>query len=167
MGTIGPERLGRLFDTHAPALRLFARQWCDSADAEDVVQEAFLSLARQPALPDEVNAWLHRVVRNAAISAGRSRRRRNQREALVSSGEACFASVDDQIDARSATQLLAELDLEIREVIVARIWGALTFDQIARLQGCSLSTAHRRYQEGLAQLHERLERPCSTRTRTT
>lgn len=167
METIGPERLARLFDAHAAALRLFARQWCDSADAEDAVQEAFMSLARQPALPDEVNAWLHRVVRNAAISAGRSRRRRHQREALVSSGEAWFSSVDDQIDAWSATSLLAELDLEIREVIVARIWGGLTFDQIARLQGCSLTTAHRRYQQGLAQLHERLERPCSTRTRTT
>ena len=125
-----------------------------------------MSLARQAALPDQVGAWLHRVVRNAAISASRSRKRRNQREAAVSTGEAWFSSVDDQIDARSATRYLAELDHETREVIVARLWGGLTFDQIARLQGCSLTTAHRRYRDGLSRLHERLERPCSTGTST-
>ncbi len=107
-----------------------------ASDAEDAVQDAFLSLAQQQAVPDQVAAWLHRVVRNAAISAARSRHRRLRREARASSGEAWFASVDDQLDARSATRLLAELDC--REVIVARLWGGLTFDQIARLQGCSL-----------------------------
>jgi RNA polymerase sigma factor (sigma-70 family) len=167
MGLIGPELLGRLFDAHAPALRLYARQWCDGADADDAVQEAFVSLARQTVLPDEIAAWLHRVVKNAVLSAGRSRRRRARRETLVSSGEVWFSSVDDLIDARSATRLLGELDLEVREVIIARLWGGLTFDQIGRLQGCSLTTAHRRYQDGLARLHERLERPCSTPTRTT
>ncbi len=167
MGLIGPELLGRLFDAHAAPLRLYARQWCDGTEAEDVVQDAFLSLARQTAVPDQVAAWLHRVVRNAAISAGRSRHRRHHREARVSSGEAWFSSVDDQLDAQSATRMLAELELDSREVIVARLWGGLTFDQIARLQGCSLTTAFRRYQQGLAQLHERLERPCSTPTKTT
>ena len=166
MVPIGPETLGRLFDAHAPALRLYARQWCEGADADDAVQEAFVSLARQGALPDQVGAWLHRVVRNAAISASRGRKRRNQREAAVSTGEAWFSSVDDQIDARSATRYLGELDEETREVIVARLWGGLTFDQIARLQGCSLTTAHRRYRGGLSRLHERLERPCSTGTST-
>ena len=44
-----------------------------------------------------------------------------------------------------------------REAIVARLWGGLTFEEVARLQGCSLTTAHRRYQAGLARLHARLE----------
>jgi DNA-directed RNA polymerase specialized sigma24 family protein len=52
---------------------------------------------------------------------------------------------------------LADLDGETREVIVARVWGGLTFDEIARLQGCSLSTTYRRYQAGLTRLQERLE----------
>jgi RNA polymerase sigma-70 factor (ECF subfamily) len=47
---------------------------------------------------------------------------------------------------------------------VARLWGGLTFDQIARLQRCSLTTAHRRYHEGLTRLHERLEGSCSPQT---
>jgi RNA polymerase sigma-70 factor (ECF subfamily) len=166
MGLIGSDVLGRLFDTHAGALRLYACQWCDGSVAEDVVQEAFVSLARQGSLPDQVAAWLHRVVRNAAISAGRSQRRRNKRESLVSSGEACFSTVDDRIDAQIAAQYLDELDPDCREVIIARVWGGLTFDEVARLQRCSLTTAYRRYQDGLMRLHQRLERPCSTPTET-
>jgi len=158
MGRIGPEHLGRLFDGHAAALALYARQWC--AGPEDVVQEAFAALARQRAAPDRPVAWLYRATRNGAIAASRGDRRRRAREARSAPGEAWFAAAgaDDRIDAERAARLLAELPAEAREAIVARVWGGLTFEEIARLQGCSLATAHRRYQAGLARLHERLER---------
>jgi RNA polymerase sigma-70 factor (ECF subfamily) len=78
--------------------------------------------------------------------------------------EAWFSATDARIDGREATRFLAELPLEQREVVVARIWGGLTFDQVAELIGCALPTAHRRYQAGLARLRERLEDRC---TRTT
>ena len=146
MGSIGPETLGRLFDAHAPALRLYARQWCEGADADDAVQEAFVSLARQATCPTR---WGPGCTGSSGTRPSRRPAAGNaaiRREAAVSTGEAWFSSVDDQIDARSATRYLAELDQETREVIVARLWGGLTFDQIARLQGCSLTTAHRRYQ---------------------
>jgi hypothetical protein len=44
MSVINPELLARLFDRHAPALALYARQWCGTP--EDVVQDAFVKLAR-------------------------------------------------------------------------------------------------------------------------
>ena len=162
MGTIGGDELGRLFDAIAPALVLYARQWSDRQGAEDAVQEAFLSLARQAEPPEHPSAWLYQVVRNGLISSARSRKRSKDREVRSSRTEAWFSAVDDRIDAQQVAQSLAKLEPECREVIVARIWGGLTFDQIARLQGCSLTTAHRRYQAGLSQLHERLERPCTT-----
>jgi len=168
--TIGPDVLGRLFDAHAAALVLYARQWRDAAEAEDLVQDAFVALARQGELPEEPVVWLHRVVRNAAVSAHRGQRRRRAREGLVSRSEAAawFAAVDDRLDAHEAASLLAALDAESREVVVARIWGGLTFEQIAAIQGCSTAAAHRRYKAGLARLQERLERPCpSTTTEST
>jgi hypothetical protein len=67
MGRIGPDDLGRLFDEHAGALVLFARQWCDAP--EDVVQDAFVALARQEESPERALAWLFRVVRNGAHAA--------------------------------------------------------------------------------------------------
>jgi RNA polymerase sigma factor (sigma-70 family) len=160
MERIGPDILGRLFDEHAGALVLFARRWCDAPD--DIVQDAFVALARQKVVPDRAVPWLYRVVRNGAIAAARQSSRRRRREERAASVEAVrsdhwFAATDDQVDAGHAAQLLAELDRETRETIAARLWGGLTFDEIAQLQGCSLSTTYRRYQAGLARLQERLE----------
>ena len=80
-----------------------------------------------------------------------------QREQRVGSAEAWFSPTEDRLDADEAARRLAELPLDLREVIVARLWGGLTFEEIAALVGCSLPTAHRRYHTGLAQLRERLE----------
>lgn len=157
---IGPERLGALFDAHAASLVLCARQWCDASGAEDVVQEAFLSLARQGNTPRNVAAWLYRTVRNGSISAQRSSSRRRRREGVAAVAEAWFASTDDLVDAQTATRLLEGLPAEQREAVVARTWGGLSFDQVAQLQGCSPATAFRRYRDGLATLQERMNRPC-------
>jgi RNA polymerase sigma factor (sigma-70 family) len=167
MGRIGPETLSRLFDEHAAALVLYARQWSDAP--EDIVQDAFVALARQDSEPERMVAWLYRVVRNGAIDASRQSLRRRRRERRAADREAApggswFAATDDRIDAERASRLLADLDLETREVIVARLWGGLTFEEVARLQGCSLTTAHRRYQAGLARLHARLESPWTSIT---
>jgi RNA polymerase sigma factor (sigma-70 family) len=157
MPRIAPEELGRLYRVYAPALRLYVRQWPHAG--EDLVQDAFVKLAQQAPLPEQVLPWLYRVVRNGALAAGRGEVRRRRRQDRASAPEAWFVAADDQLDGREATRLLAELPLEQREVIVARIWGGLTFEEVARLAGCSLPTAHRRYQAGLAALRERLADP--------
>ena len=157
MSRIAPDELGRLFDAHSAALVLYARQWSESP--EDVVQDAFVKLARQWTRPSRLVPWLYRVVRNEAIAVARSSRRRSRRESRVSTSEAWFGSTDDRIDGAEAARHLESLAPECREAIVARLWGGLTFEEIARLQGCSLTTAHRRYQTGMSRLEERLERP--------
>ena len=64
------------------------------------------------------------------------------------------------MDARAAAEALGELPLEQREVLVARLWGGLNFNEIGELVGCSSSAAHRRYAAGLAALRERLGVAC-------
>jgi RNA polymerase sigma-70 factor (ECF subfamily) len=155
MTSMAPEILGRLYRQHAPALRLYARQWPGSG--EDYVQDAFVKLARQSPPPARVLSWLYSVVRNTARAAGRAAARRRRREGHASTPEAWFAAVDDQLNAQDAARLLEALPLDLREVIVARIWGGLTFEEIAELVGCALPTAHRRYQTGLNELRERLD----------
>src|SRR5262245_54791211 len=127
---MGPERLGRLVDQHARALALYARQWC--ASPEDVVQEAFVRLAAQVQPPDNLAAWLYRVVRNAAISAGRSERRRRRHEsAAAAKRTAWFVPAENtMLDADTATAALQGLPPEQRETIVAHLWGGLTFEQV-------------------------------------
>lgn len=155
MPTMEPTILGRLYRQHAPALRLYARQW--GPTAEDFVQTAFVRLAQQSPPPDRPLPWLYRVVRNEALSHRRGTARRRQREQSVSLPETWFSTAEARLDADEATRLLAALPLELREVIVARLWGGLTFEETAQLVGCSSPTAHRRYQAGLVQLRERLE----------
>ena len=65
MPSIEPDALGRLYRQHAPALRLYARQWPGAG--EDLVQDAFVKLARQSPPPEQVLPWLYRVVRNGAL----------------------------------------------------------------------------------------------------
>lgn len=160
MASIGPEILTRLLDEHGAALVLYAQQWCDSP--EDVVQETFLSLVRQAAAPENIVGWLYRVVRNEAINASRTSRRRTRREAAAADrSEPWFhITLDDRLDAVQAAQALQELPIEQSETIVARLWGGLSFEEIARLTGASTSTVHRWYQAGLNTLRERLGAVC-------
>lgn len=155
-----PEKLGALLARYAAPLALYARQWCDRPD--DVVQEAFVQLARQSTAPHDPPAWLYRVVRNMATSARRSDVRRRRREQIVAEERRGWftTEAEKQIDADAAVAALQDLDDDLRETVTAHLWGGLTFEQIAGLMSCSSSTAHRRYEQGLQRLRERLERPC-------
>ena len=160
-----PAWLARVLKDHGRALVLYAREWCPWP--EDVVQEALLELVRQRQPPQHTVAWLYRVVRNRAISASRGQRRREVREARAAVPEAWFQADAGPLDVAEATAALATLSLELREVVVARIWGNLTFAEIAELTETSLSTAQRRYERGIQELQTRLEKPCTTNPRRT
>jgi RNA polymerase sigma factor (sigma-70 family) len=166
MKPAGPQLLRRLLDEHGGALVLYAQQWCNTP--EDVVQEAFLRLMRQTAVPENVVGWLYRVVRNGAISASRSAGRRSRRETAVAHrGEPWFEPPDaERLDAAMATAALKQLPIEQRETIVARLWGGLSLKQIAELTGSSTSTAHRWYEAGLSALRERLGVVCPEKKNT-
>ncbi len=162
------ERLGNLIDRHSAALELYARQWCD--DPADVVQEAFVKLSVLSVEPLNPAAWLFRAVRNGAINEGISRKRRLRHETRAAAWfEASRATRHDPaFDVEAVQGALASLPVEEREVIVARLWGGLTFEQVAELTGSSSSSAHRLYQAGLAALRDRLGVSCRTKpTRST
>jgi RNA polymerase sigma factor (sigma-70 family) len=165
---VTPELIGRLLDEQGGALALYAAQWSDAPD--DCVQEALIELAAQPRVPPNAVAWLYRVVRNRAISQFRSARRRVHREQLAlrlrpRAGEAREGEAPAEPSASELATALDALPAELREAVVARTWGGLNFEQLAELAGCSTSTAHRRYEAGLAALRERLE-PCPLNSST-
>lgn len=155
MHEITPEFVARLFDGHAAALELYAAQWTDSA--ADIVQDAFVQLVKQSRTPDHPVAWLFRVVRNRAVSTIRSEGRRRRRESTVREvAPDWFVPNHDGIDAATAALALQSLPDEEREVVITRIWGGLTFEEIAEVLGSSSSTVHRKYESALASLRERL-----------
>jgi RNA polymerase sigma-70 factor (ECF subfamily) len=156
---MSPHEFARLVDTYGPPLILYARQWC--AAPEDVVQEAFLKLVALRKPPREVVPWLYRVVRNAALDASKMARRRQRREQVAARPERWFVEpAVEGLDAQTAVAALQRLPIEQREVIVARLWGGLHFEQIGALAGCSASTAFRRFDAGLDGLRKELGIPC-------
>jgi DNA-directed RNA polymerase specialized sigma24 family protein len=66
----------------------------------------------------------------------------------------------DSVDATSAAAALESLAPHEREVVVAHLWGGLTFNEIGRLMGNSDSTAHRRYEAALSSLRTKLGVSC-------
>jgi RNA polymerase sigma-70 factor (ECF subfamily) len=143
------------FSELAPGLLLFARQWVRSgADAEDVVQEAFVRFWRRN-LNIKNRALLYAAVRSAALDLIRRDNRRVRREVEVFGGaertvQPQFEQLDD-----SQRELVAALDRlprDQREVLVMKIWNELTFAEIGEVLGVSQNTAASRYRYGLAAL---------------
>ncbi len=146
--------LAALWQKHSPGLLLYARQ--KSPAAEDLVQTAFLSLARQAEPPHDPATWLYRVVRNGAVSLWRQEQRRQRREQVLADqrGE-WFQPVQesalDQIELREA---LSKLEPSERELVVLHVWGELTFAQLAEVLETSSSTAQRQYAAALGRLRK-------------
>jgi RNA polymerase sigma factor (sigma-70 family) len=155
--------LGATVDRYAGALSLYARQWC--AWPDDVVQEAFIKLGGMETPPPTVGAWLFHFVRQRAISAGRSERRRRKHESLAAPTASWFErDPSASIDAAAAVEALAKLENDEREAIVAHLWGGLSFAEIAVLTRSSGATVHRRYWSGIEKLRAELEEKCPAKT---
>ena len=150
------EILKRLYKQHAPALLLYARIWCRFS--EDALQEAMIELSRQSELPPDPVAWLYQAVRFKAINLHRGERRRNKREREVALDRQHFFmdAMQSDTDAAELEVALKGLPEDLREIVIAKVWGGLTFEQIGYLNGGSSSGIHRRYHEALEKLKEQI-----------
>lgn len=152
------------FELHGPKLLLCARQWTRSiADAEDVVQEAFVRFWRhQRQLGSEPLGLVLVSIRRAAFDLARRDARRSQRELGAASGEPdaeqpLFAAGPEGEERRRAIEAaLRRLPTEQREVLVLKIWGELTFAQISSQLDVPLNTVASRYRYALAALRQQL-----------
>lgn len=170
---IDPLQLREIWNAHSDRVTLIARAMADPADsqeAEDAVQEAFIALATQAALPDDPLAWLVRVTRNQLLQWRRSRGRRQrreqqrdaQREPTVTWLMHPQLAVDRQLDAWAVTEALAQLPQDQRQIIVMHLWGEMTFERIAGVLNVSRSSVHRLYGRGLEHLKQRFNPTEST-----
>jgi RNA polymerase sigma-70 factor (ECF subfamily) len=157
-----PDDLCQWIDTYGATLILYAKQW-NADDAEDVVQETFLRLVRRAhweGKPENPAAYLFTAVRNEAIDRQRKAKRRKQHEQKAAAERPIWLETlpDSSLRADELLKFLDALPMEQREVVIARIWGGLTFDEIANLTGDSRTTVHRRYGEALDVLRGKLSR---------
>jgi RNA polymerase sigma-70 factor (ECF subfamily) len=147
-------------DEHGPALVLFARHWASNqADAEDIVQEAFVHFWRSRERAFDPAAYLYTCVKRCALDWQRGRKRQLKREAMAArpESEAMFGGSVEQEERRGAiSAALGTLPPNQREVLVMKIWGGLSYTQIGKVLGIPDNTAASRYRYALARLREQL-----------
>jgi RNA polymerase sigma-70 factor (ECF subfamily) len=145
---------------HERALVLLAQQYLPvRADAEDLVQEAFVRFWRSRQRANDRTAFLFACVRTTALEWLRGQRRRSRREARTArtAMERHFDCPLEQDERRaSIEEALAELPAEQREVVVLKIWAGLSFPQMAEALAIPANTAASRYRYALAKLREQL-----------
>lgn len=144
------------FAEHGARLRLVARQWTRSeADADDILQEAFIRFWKhQRHLPGNPNALVITSIRRAALDLHRRVDRRVVRENLVVADEPTATWFEPEADPRlqALAGSLPALPAEQREVVVLKIWGDLTFEQIGQQLEISPNTAASRWRYAMESL---------------
>ncbi len=131
----------------------------DLAEAEDLVQDCLLSVARRwPRVRrmEHPRAYARRVLVNLALDGrGRRARRRQELEAPASALER-EAGDDPRIAGvearRDLVDALAALPPRQRAVLVLRYFEDLTEAQVATVLGCSVGTVKSTASRGLARL---------------
>lgn len=118
-----------------------------------------LELMRQPTPPEDAVAWLFRAVRFRAMNLNRAETRRARHQQRAVENQAAWFSPDPAagLEAEDLQQALAGLPVLEREIVIARVWGGLSFEQIADLVDSSSSSVHRRYGAALECLQRTLE----------
>jgi RNA polymerase sigma-70 factor (ECF subfamily) len=129
------------------------------ADADDVLQETFVCLARtrkKLATVENLVAYVFTTAQNeAARQVERQARAGRVRTALSLRSQFQEATKDDLASREVAewvASALGRLDPELREVVELKIYAGLTFREISEVTGLPQGTAATRYRSALEKM---------------
>jgi RNA polymerase sigma factor (sigma-70 family) len=164
------EAVAELYDRYRrPAFALARRILADDELAEDVLQEVFLSVWRDPGAFDHergsFTAWLLASVHHKAVDSVRreesQRRRRARAETeLGLAAPTATREVEDEVASRVvADQVRTALELlpdAQRQALTLAYYGGYTQREVAALTGAPLGTVKTRMLAGMRRLREEL-----------
>ena len=158
MGNGDESAMGLLYDRYSPIVYSVAlRVLGDEGMAEDVLQEVFMQLWRNPAAFDSrrgaLGAWLAVISRNRAIDCLRKRRPETDIDEVVVSIELDLASEAERT--RTVTKIrhtLGSMPVGQRTALEMAYFEGLTHSEIASKTGESLGTIKTRIRSGLLAL---------------
>ncbi len=126
-------------------------------DADDVLQDTFLRLARSKrklAKVDDLGAYLFTIARHeAARLATKNAHRKQARELLA--GNDLFrrtSDIDALENAETVTAALNDLSADLREIVELKTYAELTLQQISQVTGLPLGTVATRYRLALEKM---------------
>jgi RNA polymerase sigma-70 factor (ECF subfamily) len=153
-----------VFDRHSGAAFSLAYRMCGrQAMAEDIVQEAFVSMwrsgARYDATRGSVRTWVLSVVRNRTIDAFRRESAKGSRDVSeeglaerMAAPELTDTEVERRDEARQVRKALIELPPDQRQVIELAYFGGFTHSQIADMLELPSGTVKGRMRLGLTKM---------------
>jgi RNA polymerase sigma-70 factor, ECF subfamily len=153
-----------IFDRHAGAGYSLALRMCGRrALAEDIVQEAFLSLWRSGSGYDRargsVRSWVLSAVHNRAVDALRRTGAKSGRDVSdegiaerLAARDATDAEVERREESRRVRGALDELPADQRQVIELAYFGGLSHSQIAAMLDLPPGTVKGRMRLGLTKM---------------
>jgi RNA polymerase sigma-70 factor (ECF subfamily) len=169
IGEKDPEAFEVFYDRHGGvAYSLAYRIVGEKAAAEDVTQEAFISVWRSGARFDRargsVRSWMLSIVRNRAIDALRSRAGKAPKlsfddDAILEQRPSEELTEDEAMRRETATELrgaLGELPGEQSKVIELAYFGGFSQSEISRMLGVPLGTVKGRMRLGLEKIRGEL-----------
>jgi RNA polymerase sigma-70 factor (ECF subfamily) len=140
----------QLYEDKAANLLLYGRALgLSHSEAEDVLQETFVTLMQKAEAPAQPEHYCVRSYRNRALNYRRSLWRRLTRE-LESKN--WFERVEESPLEVAAMRCLEKLPQEQREVIVLKIWHEYTFEEIAGLLSAPANTVAGRFRYGVQKM---------------
>ncbi|MGY1985931.1 sigma-70 family RNA polymerase sigma factor [Blastococcus sp. SYSU DS0669] len=152
-----------------PAFALARRILGDDGLAEDVLQDVFLGVWRDPDAYDQArgsfSSWLLAVVHHKAVDAVRreeSQRRRQHRaeDEAALEGPVAARDVEDDAWSRVVSQqvrsALGELPAAQKEALTLAYYGGFTQREVAALTGTPLGTVKTRMLAGMRRLRSEL-----------
>ena len=151
----------RIVDATSPQLiRLGARMLGSVADAEDVVQEAYVKAYRALTTGEfdgraSVTTWLYRIVTNQAIDAMRSRVRRPKPTDTADESISELASAEQKLALTELEDWLSELPPDQRAALVLKAVEGMTSPEIAEIMQCSEGAVEQRLVRARAALRKR------------
>lgn len=148
--------------TSVRLVRLGARIMGNQADAEDVVQEAYVKAFRALKAGEfdrrsSTATWLYRIVVNGAIDAKRSRNRRGETsdEAVETAAWDGAASAEARVALTELDEWLGSLPTEQRATLVLQSLEGMNNGEIAEVMGVSEGAVEQRLVRARATLRQR------------
>jgi RNA polymerase sigma-70 factor, ECF subfamily len=147
-----------LYRNHARAVYRFALYLSgDSALAEDIVSETFLRVwdSTVTVRMDTVRGYLFAIARNLFLHELRRKRRQSPLEDRYSIAATAASEVESREDLRDTLAALQALSEADRTAVLLRAHEGLSYEEIARILGLSLSAAKVKIHRARIRLAER------------